>query len=229
MVRPPRIHHPGLIYHVINRGNNKQTVFHDDEDYRRYLGIIYRYKRQLDFHLFAFCLMPNHVHLLIQVTETSSISTIMQKITLSHTRHLHHKYQRCGHIWQGRFRSPIVSDDIYLENVLRYIEQNPLRAGMVRSPDDYPWSSYRLNVRDKAPKLIDREQNPLYIKSGSDPYRWRTEHRRRVNAGLTDEILDPIQNSTRGIGHYISQQFAEHLDGVIPIKKRRGRPRGINR
>ena len=103
MGRYARITRPGLIYHVINRGNNKEIVFVEEEDYRHYLNTIQRYKKKYGFKLFAFCLMTNHVHLLIKVSDTGTISRIMQSITVAHTRYYNYSYKRCGHVWQGRF------------------------------------------------------------------------------------------------------------------------------
>ncbi len=102
MARRKRVCLPGLVYHVINRGNNRQAIFLEDEDYEKYLGLIYRYKGLFNFKLFAFCLMTNHVHLLIQVGEKKTISQIMQSLTNAHTRHYNFKYQTSGHVWQWK-------------------------------------------------------------------------------------------------------------------------------
>lgn len=225
MVLPKRIHHPGFIYHVINRGNNRQAVFLEDEDYSRYLGVLYRYKRKLNFKIFAYCLMTNHIHLLIQVSEKASISKIMQAVTICHTRHYHYKYRQCGHLWQGRFRSPIVSGDAYLMKAMMYIEQNPVRAKMVMRMGDYRWSSYKLNMRRKESKFIDRKDNPLYIKLGGDEKRWVLEYQRKMQEVLNKKQLGEIRKSTRGIGNYMSEKFKKVMKDLIPKKRRPGRPR----
>lgn len=132
MGRDARVCQTGLTYHVINRGNNREVIFVEEEDYTHYLNTVQRYKKKYGFKLFAFCLMTNHVHMLIKVEGDVSISRIMQSITIAHTRFYNYKYQRSGHVWQGRFMSPIVSEDDHLLTVMRYIEQNPLRARMVK-------------------------------------------------------------------------------------------------
>ncbi|MBZ0167254.1 MAG: transposase [Candidatus Omnitrophica bacterium] len=225
MPYPRRLHHPGLIYHVINRGNNQQPIFHDKEDYRRYLGVIYRYKRKFGFRLFAYCLMTNHVHLLVQVGDKASISQIMQSVTICHTRHHHTKYKQSGHLWQGRFRSPIVSDDEYLKNAMIYIEQNPVRAGMANRPEDYPWSSYLLNVRHEDSKLIDRSQNPLNTKNKSAVKEWIKEYKSAMRKSLNVQDIVRIRKTSRGTDNYMSKKFTEQMTNLLPKKRRRGRPR----
>src|SRR5258708_1356470 len=103
MGRSARITHPGLIYHVIKRGNNKEIIFAEEEDYQHYLNTLQRYKKKYGFKLFSYCLMTNHVHLLIKVGQEGTISHIMQSITVAHTRYYNYVYRRCGHVWQGRF------------------------------------------------------------------------------------------------------------------------------
>jgi len=130
MSRPLRINLSDFIYHVLNRGNNRQVIFVEEKDYLHYLDILKRYKEKFQFKIFAYCLMSNHIHLLIQISQKGTISEIMKAITIAHTRYYHYKYQSSGHVWQGRFKSPLVSSDEYLLAVMRYIEQNPVRAGI---------------------------------------------------------------------------------------------------
>lgn len=227
MGRSSRINRPGLTYHVINRGNNRDVIFAEEEDFRHYLNCIQRYKKKYMFKLFAFCLMTNHVHLLIKVTEHGSISKIMQSITVAHTRYYNFKYQRCGHVWQGRFESPIVSDDHYLMNVMRYIEQNPVRAKMVSKIDQYPWNSYRLNTRQKDSVMIDREENLVYKRLGKEWPSRLTRYKKLVQTNLDDKIIKSIHASTRKGEHYISEKFKGQISFLLQHKRRRGRPRKI--
>jgi putative transposase len=162
MPRPVRINLPNLIYHVVNRGNNRQVVFAEESDYHKYLDILRRYKAEFGFKVFAYCLMSNHIHLLLKTSEKGGISAIMKAVTIAHTRNYHFKYNCSGHIWTGRFKSPIVSDDEYLLTVMRYIEQNPVRAGMVNHPGEYAYSSYGSNVKKDADNFIDKEENLIF-------------------------------------------------------------------
>lgn len=223
---PNRWHRAGLIYHVINRGNNRQAIFLEEEDYRRYLSFLYHYKLKYNFKLFAYCLMTNHVHLLIQVN-TVSISKIMQAITISHTKHYHYKYRCCGHIWQGRFKSPIVSDDEYMLSVMAYIEQNPLRAKMVKNVEDYFWSSYKMNISRKEYKLIDRKENPVWQQLGIDDQERIKKYRDSLNQRIEERKVKEIQQGTQGQRHYFSERFEEQIKSLLPIKRKRGRPRKI--
>ena len=225
MGRQARIRQPELTYHVIKRGNNKEVIFATEEDYHHYLNTLQRYKKKYDFKLFAYCLMTNHVHLLIKVGNKGTISRIMQSITVAHTRYYNYIYRRCGHVWQGRFHSPIVSDDSYMINVMRYIEQNPLRAGMVKSVADYKWSSYLLNVRQKKSVLIDREHNLVFQNLGQDGQSRINTYKKLIGESLKEEDLKEIQISTRKGVNYISQKFKEQINALLPNRRRRGRPK----
>jgi putative transposase len=121
--RPPHPLRPiddGFVYHVINRGNNRSEVFHDDADYEAFRKAIANLKRRRPFALLGYCLMPNHVHLLIRPQDTP-ISRIMQSLLVSHTQRHHRCHKTGGHVWQGRFKSPVIQDDAHLLTVLRYI------------------------------------------------------------------------------------------------------------
>ncbi len=224
MGRSKRILLPGLIYHVTNRGNNRDIVFVEDEDFEKYLGLIYRFKQKYRFKLFAYCLMTNHVHLLIQTSEGGTISQIAQSLTVAHTRHYHFKYKRCGHVWQGRFSSPIISDDEYLLRVMQYIEQNPLRAKMVNCVEDYKWSSYCLNVRKALSKLIDRDDNPVFQNLDFSDSARIEKYKQLMRKAMDQKELAGIRkSSTEGTG-YFSVKFQERIKELLPNKRKRGRP-----
>jgi len=225
MGRYARINYPDLTYHIINRGNNREAIFIEEEDYKHYLNTIQRYKKKYGFKLFAYCLMTNHIHLLIKVTERGGISRIMQSITVAHTRYYNYKYRRCGHVWQGRFMSPIVSEDDHLLTVMRYIEQNPLRAKMVNRVEEYRWSSYRLNIRRKESKIIDREDCVVFKGLGENLFSRIDEYKRRMRKDIEKKQLDKIWATTRKGGNYISKQFEEQFAKLMPNRRKRGRPR----
>ena len=138
MPRPLRPVAPGLIYHAINRGNNRQTVFNSDGDFNAFLKAIADLKERIEFDLYGYCVMTNHIHMLIRPRE-GSISRILQSLLVPHTQGFHRFHGSSGHVWQGRFKSPVIQDDDHLLAVLRYIEANPLRANMVERAVDYPW------------------------------------------------------------------------------------------
>jgi len=138
------------IYHVMLRGINRQDIFEDDEDYMRFLQSLHQLVECYDerayripslCHFYAYCLMPNHVHLLIQ-EKTAAIGEIVKRITISYAYHFNKKYQRKGHLFQDRFRSEPVDDIGYFKTLLRYIHQNPVHAGLSVNVGEYPWSSW---------------------------------------------------------------------------------------
>jgi REP element-mobilizing transposase RayT len=142
------------IYHIILRGINKQTIFSDEEDNDEFIRIISECKRLSGFDLYAYCLMGNHVHLLIK-EKSEAIEQIMKRIGTRYVTRYNRKYQRCGHLFQDRFKSEAVEDDSYFLTVLRYIHQNPQKAGLCKEPDLYPWSSYRDYTRKNGITDID--------------------------------------------------------------------------
>lgn len=129
------------LYHVILRGNNKQIIFEEDEDYLFFLEVLKRCKEEFDFSIYAYCLMNNHVHLLIGEKEVP-IAKVMHRLEIRFVRWYNKKYGRVGHLFQSRYKSETIEDGTYFLNVLRYIHQNPIKASIVKEIKDYPWSSY---------------------------------------------------------------------------------------
>lgn len=141
MARAARNQSSTNTYHIILRGNNKQQIFLDDEDHTRFLNIVSEYKKRYDFMLLAYCLMGNHIHLLIKSDETP-LSTIMKSIVVKFVYYYNVKYQRVGHLFQDRFKSEPVESETYLLQVIRYIHKNPIKAGICLGYIDYKFSSY---------------------------------------------------------------------------------------
>lgn len=136
MARKPRIEFPGGLYHIITRGNRRERVFLDDTDYKRYLDLLSRYHKRYNFLLYAYVLMLNHTHLLIEQNETP-ISKITQGINQSYTQYFSKRYQKVGHLFQGRYKALLCDKDGYLLAIIRYIHLNPVRARIVKMPGDY--------------------------------------------------------------------------------------------
>lgn len=146
MSRVKRLRSMSGIYHVMLRGVNKSAIFHDDQDRMRMLEVIDKVKALVGFELFAYCLMHNHVHLLIKETEEEPIGSIMKRISVRYVMWFNRKYERVGHLFQDRYKSECVDEQAYYLVVLRYILQNPIKAGVVSRLDAYPWSSYHENI-----------------------------------------------------------------------------------
>jgi len=143
MARKPRLHVPGGFYHVILRGNGGQDIFYAKEDCSKFLLLLQEGTERFSCRLHAFCLMSNHLHLAIQVGDTS-LSKIIQNISFRYTRYINKRKNRIGHLFQGRYKAVLVDADSYLLELVRYIHNNPVRAGMVAEPADYQWSSHRV-------------------------------------------------------------------------------------
>jgi len=144
MPQVPRIYIDHVYYHVITRGNQRQRVFRCEEDYVKYMYIAKKAKRKYNVCIYAYCLMPNHIHLLLEANPSRNISKFMQWLNRGYTAYFNNKYKEVGHLWQGRFRGkPILKGD-YLIQCATYIEGNPVRAEMVHDMADYKWSSYKM-------------------------------------------------------------------------------------
>src|SRR6266540_71048 len=142
MARRPRLFAPGLLYHVIARGNQQQLTFLTDLDYQAYLIRLATYRQRYGVVLYAYCLMPNHVHLLLQTSEPP-LAKFMQGLQQSYTQRFNRVYGKVGHLFQGRYKAIVCERDEYLAALIRYIHLNPVRARLVRDPEAYPYSGHR--------------------------------------------------------------------------------------
>jgi len=158
MARKPRIEFEGAFYHVITRGNQKQIIFKDDEDREKFLEILSHYKERHMYQLYAYVLMTNHVHLLVE-TKDSPLSKIMQGVNQSYTAYFNKKYETVGHLFQGRYKAILCDRNEYLLALVKYIHENPLRAKVVKSLSEYPWSSHLIYEKKKPDNtLVDTDQ-----------------------------------------------------------------------
>jgi REP element-mobilizing transposase RayT len=148
MARKPRIHLPGGLYHVILRGNGGQPVFLSDADRYRFYLLLQEGTCRFGYRVHAFCLMTTHIHLALQVGDIP-LSRGMQNLSFRYTRWINWREKRTGHLFQGRYKAILVDGDSYLLELARYIHLNPVRAGMVKDPEDYPWSGHRAYLGDE--------------------------------------------------------------------------------
>ena len=154
MSRPLRFVVPGQPLHLIQRGNNRAACFVDDQDRDVYLAALRRSSERCGCIVHAFVLMPNHIHLLVTPRDRDSASRMMQSLGGSYVRYFNRRYGRTGTLWDGRFRSTVIDSERYFLTCSRYIESNPVRAGMVTHPEHYRWSSYRSNALGEDDPLI---------------------------------------------------------------------------
>ena len=183
MPRTPRFLLSKSYYHIITRGNNRNIVFKEQEDYLFFLGLIDKYKKEHPFDLYHYCLMPNHVHFLIKTGNAAGFSVFMKKLNLAYFHYFKKKYGWTGHFWQGRFKSQPVGKDEYFIQCGKYIELNPIRAGLVKDPKKYSYSSYNYYAQGQKDKLIT--EGLFYKGLGAD------ERERRINYQqlVVDEII----------------------------------------
>lgn len=182
MARAPRIEYPGALYHVITRGNQQQRIFVDDNDQKRYLALLIALKKAYAFRPYAYVLMRNHVHLLLE-TGKIPLSRIMQRLTGAYTQYFNRRHGLTGHLFQGRYKAILCHKDSYLLELTRYLHLNPVRAKAVQDPAQYPWSSYRtyLGKEEKAEEMEVRE---VLSHFGKDAGEARRQYRKFVLDGI---------------------------------------------
>lgn len=176
MARRPRLHAPGLLYHVIARGNQQQLTFRTELDYHAYLIRLAGYQKRYSVELYAYCLMPNHVHLLLQPSEMP-LAKFMQGLQQSYTQWFNRIHGTSGHLFQGRYKAIVCDRDEYLVTLVRYIHLNPVRARLVEDPELYRHSGHRAYLTGDRMALVD--PNPVLDMLGG-----QAAYRRFVTAGI---------------------------------------------
>lgn len=156
MGRRSRVHYPGAVYHAMARGVDGRNIFSDDQDRNSFLSALERIKRQTDAVVYAYCLMGNHFHLAIKVGPVP-LAAVMQRILTSYSITFNNRHDRSGHLFQARYKSIVCLDDAYLIGLIRYIHLNPVRAGLVAKPDDWPWSSHRTYLKSDQDGLLTED------------------------------------------------------------------------
>jgi len=154
MARKPRIEYPGAFFHILVRGNNRENLFQGTGDYLYYLNKLHTFFQEGEVTLYAYCLMPNHIHLLLEMGNLP-LSKVLQRFHTSYTTYFNKKYDRVGHVFQGRYKAIVCDRDTYLLELVRYIHLNPVRAGLVERPEDYPWSSHTIYAGTDQSETID--------------------------------------------------------------------------
>lgn len=142
MPRQPRFLPPDNYYHIMNRGNNGRLIFNCDDDYAFYLKRLFELKTEHPFDLIHYCLMGTHTHMLVKILKDTDFSIFSKRLNLSYANYFRNHYGLIGHFWQGRFKSQLISKDNYFIQCGKYIELNPIRAGLIQNPEEYKWSSY---------------------------------------------------------------------------------------
>ena len=230
MGRPLQPNDEGLVFHAINLGNNREIVFADDEDHLAFLHSFGRTQLRCPFRLHGYCLMSNHFHLRLRPEPGVSISRVLQSLTVAHTWRYHRRHRTIGHVWQGRFKSPVVQAEDHLWAVLRYIEANPLRAGIIADPAAYRWSSCPAHGEGRADPLL----TPLPECPDLDPDEpaRHAAWRRKVMADQPEAEVESIRRPLRGGLPFGDPAWVEEMAagrGTPPGRRPSGRPRKVAR
>ncbi len=191
MARSLRLEYPGALYHLTSRGNAREVIFHDDADRRSFLDTLRDVVARYRWVCHAYCLMENHYHLVIETPE-GSLSRGMQLLNGVYTQWFNRRHERTGHLFQGRFKAILVERESYLLELARYVVLNPVRAGMVQTPHDWPWSSYRATAgHDGVPSFLTVDW--LLSRFGTNREAAVRAYRRFVQAGRGVNVWDDLQ------------------------------------
>lgn len=223
MARLPRYVLPGQPQHVIQRGNNRSVTFFAEEDYSFYRECL---KEACDKHgcaVHAYVLMTNHVHLLLTPDNPSSIAKTMQSVGRRYVQYVNYTYRRTGTLWEGRYKATLIDSEQYLLTCSRYIELNPVRAGIVAHPGDYPWSSYRAHAQGQSDTLI--QNHPLYLALGRTDSTRQESYRALFKAQLDSATVNLIREATNKAWALGSDRFREEIEAALQ-RRTRPLPRG---
>jgi len=213
MARLPRLFIKDCPHHLIQRGNNRQAIFFADEDYTVYLDKLKDFSEKYQVKVHAYVLMTNHVHLLVSTEYEGAISKMMQSMGRYYVLYINKTYQRTGTLWEGRYKSTLVDSDNYLFTVMRYIEMNPVRAGMVDHPVDYPWSSYQANALGKSIRLLTPHEQ--YMQLGDTFTERCSRYVGLFDAYLSDNTLELIRTSTNKAWVLGSERFKRQVEKQV--------------
>ena len=221
----PRFFAPGLPLHVIQRGNDRATIFVDCEDFARYRGLVLHAAPRHGIAIHAYVLMGNHVHILATPSRETSMPRAMHLIGCVFAQYLNAKYQRTGSRFEGRYRAAVVHDTAYLLTCMRYIELNPVRAGIAANPADYPWSSFRSNAHGDVDELI--EPHPNFLGLGSAPSDRHIAYRELFRGTVSDQELHMIRSATQNGWAIGGEEFLRRISGqcrrAAPLRVRTAR------
>jgi len=218
MARRPRIEQAGY-YHIVNRGVNKMKIFRHPDDYAYFETLMCFYMKSYGITLHNYCLMSNHYHLLIEVSQ-ENLSKFMRQTNMNYAIYYNKKYKRTGHLWQGRFKSWYVTDEAYLYTLMCYIEQNPLKAKMVKSLEMYPYSSYKYFLEEEIPECL---QNAWIVQNhGND----KESIIKMLNSKVDSSVLQELKTASSLVeAPNIDkkpdiQKLTKLLTGIVDTKER---------
>jgi putative transposase len=212
----------GACYHVLNRGHARETLFHDSDDHRAFLSILDRYRVRFGLRVYHYCLMTNHFHLVVQFPRAAGLSRVIAGLGVAYWHHYRRRHGLVGHLFQGRFKSPAVDGDQYLLSCGRYVERNPLAAGLCAAPWEYPWSSCRAYALGEANPLLS--PNGWYQELSPEPARRQVLWRDFLTRGDPKEAIVRCGDWVIGDDAFRREL---HQPKARPVPRSRGRPREV--
>ncbi len=221
MARIPRIVLPGLPHHVTQRGNRRQNTFFQNSDYERYLEILKAKSFEKDLKVIGYCLMPNHVHLIVVPSSDKCLAQVMGEVHREYTWEINRRMGWRGFLWQGRFFS-CAMDPVYFFRGMSYVELNPVRGGIVRNPEDYPWSSARTHLLGGSDPFLNLKEEFL------PPTEWRVFLENELKTEPDEMVLEKSFRSSRPLGNREFLVETELIIGRNFIPKKRGRKPGFS-
>lgn len=222
MPRRARLSLPNVPLHLIQRGNNRQACFFADEDYLFYLEWLKDCAGKAGCEIHAYVLMTNHVHLMLSSQTAGGAGTMMKALGQRYVQYVNRTYRRSGTLWEGRFRSCLLQEENYLLACQRYIELNPVRAGMVVHPGEYRWSSYGANAQGEGNSLVSPHER--YLALGAEAESRRSAYRELFRHELEPGVVDEIRVATNGNYVLGESRFAEQIALVLGCRAQPGKP-----
>jgi len=210
------------VYHIMIRGNNRNTIFHEDDDFKYFLKLLKENKDKSDIKIYHYILMNNHVHIILKAVTGKSLSETFKRTNISYTLYYRRKYKGVGHFFQDRFKSFLIQDGKYLLECGRYVEMNPVKAGLVKEPGQYKWSSYKVYADGEYDNVVD--MNPEYEALSKDK-----EKRETIYKEYVDDSRLERRNEERFFkaGVYGSKGFIKILNekGLMTVWSHSGHPK----
>lgn len=201
---------PGIPHHVTQRGNHRERVFLSKGDPEAYLGLLHAYSRRFGIAIFAYCLMPNHVHLVVEPTSSDGLPRALRAVHCQYAQRIHRMRAITGHFWQGRYHSSALDPPHFL-NAIRYVELNPVRARLIARPEDYPWSSAAARCGQRFDPLLEPQQSSTLLSGIADWSAWLAQ-------GIEPDCLERLRRNAAGSLPCGSDAF------VATLEKTAGRP-----
>ena len=217
MPRRPRYHVDHVPLHIVQRGHNRERCFFEETDYQRYLAWLHVALTDADCTLHAYVLMTNHVHLLLTPRCAEAVPGAIISLGRRYVQHVNRTYKRTGTLWDSRYKSSLVQSNRYLLACQRYIELNPVRAGIVRDPADYPWSSYRVHAFGKQDDIVS--PHALYWALGRDGVERQLAYRKLFHEHSDTTDVDDIRLAVRQSQPVGDKPFHDAVEKVVGARR----------